>query len=230
MMMRCCLLCFIIKACAAQFTLFLQDVYERDVIVGFSYEAVPEVGQQWTEDCAVCIWSEFSGESTGNAVAVSAGECKAAQAAFVPLQFKDSGSYTISAAVAPQDATAITDSILLSDVVKVKYAFNAMSSTKAADADVMAKHPNQQYVELMRAKLLQEGPSEQRESLWEKFHEQVRQLLLDPAGDPFMIRTKPELRAFMEPCVPSACVEQLQLLQAHPRWSTVIYLWCTDKS
>jgi hypothetical protein len=210
---------------AIQFKLTLKPILEAigsdlsspelDDLIGFAYEVLPLAGHFWTKEHAVCAWLELIKRHDGaDTASTRAALCFSATVGMMPIDISVSGSYTFSAAIVPKGLTSLDDSELLSDVVRVSF-----DSTSATGEPRTTKL--EPAVLDMRTRLIQHAPSEQRESLWEVFHEQVRQLLLNPDGDPFMIRTKPELRAFMEPCVPSACVEQLQLLQAHPRWSQV---------
>jgi hypothetical protein len=208
------------EAAARPFELSLTVVYRENAVAGAAYEVFAQHGHHWTKEYTVCAWLGLTNPEL-NADALSprsSASCFPGTLGMIPVSIKSSGYYKLSAAVVPKYLTSLNDQALLSDVSTLE--FEASFDTATLDKARAAEH--EQMIRNMRAKLLQEGPSEQRESLWEKFHEQVRQLLLDPDGDPFMIRTKPELRAFLEPCVPSACVEQLQLLQAHPRWSQVL--------
>jgi hypothetical protein len=199
------------------FELSLTAVYKANVVIGAAYEVLAQSEHRWTKELTVCAWLDLTNsELDADAPSPrSSATCLPGTLGMIPLDIKSSGSYKLSAVVVPKGLASLNDRALQSDVATLSF---------EASLDATIPHDERgQMIRSMRTALAQQQPSEQRESLWEMFHEQVRQLLLDPDTDPFMIRTKPELRAFMEPCVPIACVQQLQLLQAHPRWSQVCY-------
>jgi hypothetical protein len=174
-------------------------------LVGYQV-AVTSV-HEWTDEMHVCMWYVMKDVATTNENRQqSAAVCSEQPSGTFPFD-SPCGHYVISVAILHKESPVVNDQSLMSAVALLDLTIDCTSKNLAS------KKANE-----LQQRLGNNSSLFETDELWQPFHADIWQLLVNPEVATSHIRTVSRVQRHSEPCNSHTCADYLQQLKHHARW------------